>query len=1222
MKLILKLITIVGIIFMAGIAFALQPIVVGLNDDIHFDYQGYRANDFHIEGIVYSAGGIEPNINEIIIFGDPGTGNWSKSGWTLTPVPGSPDQWRFTMDFVTDGFITFCQWIHFGIEFNVEAKNIIARLVGWWTLDGEPMQVGDSAQVAVTGFEVTKDPTGAPQFRLRISNDSSLPVQVSQMEWVIFEDANLQTVEPDPVPLEDMSKKEGGVGRPGEDSLKYPHLIWLPVQTIPDRVEIRPGSFFDVFFDVQIPPGNFLMLRGRQVPAIFMESKTVQEDWGWFWEQHQEPLENPNTPIVVAINDDVHFDYDLRANDFHVEGIVESTNGTRPTVRNIIIYGDSETGVWQESGHTLEPIPGTNAWKFTIDFKTDGVITFCQWIHFGIMFEVMDKNIIADLKGWWTWNGNPVVAGPTRPGQVAVTGFNIFKEGRGTRLIMTNDTDMPIAVSQIQAKVFEAPVPLGEMSKLGLGIPQENSDWRNVLEEFGAGEILQPDSFFDVFVEVEIPTDGTILVRGRQLMVSDDGTINDNGGWGWFWEQHQEPGIQEPPPPLDGIKWKQRPDMKTGVNIESIASFDGGRLPSVADDWLCLGGSPVSDLHFWGSYPEWEKINEVPSDETPGVQAFKIQIYSDIPASADQANKDFSRPGRLLYETWVKDFSETYVASISLPWGTGQEPIFEHKYRYDLDLPRIFWQRRGTIYWLNISAVPNDSQIPWGWENSMDRWNDVAVERDYTTDKNWERLYHPFFDPPLVPLDMSFELTTCGGPVKWLQFPDMAQGLNIVSYPLDDQNPDVPGALVADDFLCTNGEPVTEVHFWGSYLTRDNRRHWSENTPMPPIGIDRPKMQSFNLGFYLDVPAGNDPEIPWSHPAARGQLYNVTLTPDEVETQYWDSIPHTRYYQGEKETWWEHKYYHVADLTQEGLKPFFQDRDNIYWLSLSATPDCTGTEPCYYWGWETSMDHWNDAAVKGNSSFWKNLGGKLVDFNDLTAGTTYDLNPLTVNSDQFTSRGVLVSLADFQWGNGDWNDEGTANVTSGNAGGTGNDMNLNNVNLKFDFPAPVHMLSLLYKYTGGNMNLQINNDFRNFNTLADMHDTYIGGVHVTVNATGSPGNSSGSIQVEGIIHDFMIGGQEFWIDDIRTGKTDMAFALMTKDDTDYCRVDFDRDGDVDKDDFETFATDFGRNDCVLSGDCEGDFHYDGDVDGLDLTVIAGELGRTDCPCSISSDGVN
>ncbi|UCF94110.1 MAG: hypothetical protein JSW39_08125, partial [Desulfobacterales bacterium] len=306
-----------------------------------------------------------------------------------------------------------------------------------------------------------------------------------------------------------------------------------------------------------------------------------------------------------------------------------------------------------------------------------------------------------------------------------------------------------------------------------------------------------------------------------------------------------------PPPPLAPVKWRQRPDMQHGINVPSIAPDpdpNGQTTSTVADDWLCLDGSPVSDLHFWGSYLNWFDTQPFPLGPPPGIDKFRIQIYSDAPATPS----GFSRPNRLLHEVWVDEFSETYVASLPVTWPEGAE--FEHKFKYDLELPRIFWQKRSRVYWLNISAIPSNPEYAWGWESARDRWNDYALSGWYGSPDEWfwSLIRNPMIDEYV---DMSFVLTTCGGPIKWLQFPDMANGMNIISVP--------ENRIVADDWLCTNGQPVTEIQFWGSYLSPDGQEHWEERNagppqnPLPPT----PGVQTFQLSFHADVPADVDPNM-------------------------------------------------------------------------------------------------------------------------------------------------------------------------------------------------------------------------------------------------------------------------------------------------------------------------------------------------------------------------
>jgi uncharacterized repeat protein (TIGR01451 family) len=591
----------------------------------------------------------------------------------------------------------------------------------------------------------------------------------------------------------------------------------------------------------------------------------------------------------------------------------------------------------------------------------------------------------------------------------------------------------------------------------------------------------------------------------------------------WYQEQYETVdmafeltvGSESPP-----IKWQQRPDMVHGINVISLVDGDGDdnlKSMTVADDWLCLDGSPVTDLHFWGSYPGWypDKIPRDP-DTPPGIQEFRIRIYSDVPA----VRGGFSHPGKLLYEVRVDDFTETYVDSILSPWEK-----YEHKYRYDMDLPRSFSQEQGTVYWLSIAAVTLNHAYPWGWESSMDRWNDFAVQGWYADPDNseWDLIYHPWTERHI---DMAFELTTGEGPIKWLQFPDMADGVNILSLPED--------PVVADDWLCTDGKPITEVHFWGSYLSREEDKHWEQDNPgsperpLPPP----PGVLEFKFSFHKDIPAGTDLEMPWSHPGEL--LHKVWMAPDEVKERYWDSIPHTGV---DGNIWWEHKFYYVARLKE----PFEQEKGTIYWLDIGAKP----VEDEWYWGWETSVRHWNDNAVRGweDGNWWECLGAATIDFEDLPLGDEYEVG------DTFTTSGIPVNVEPFQWSNGIWTSNGyTKVVNGGHAGGAGNEMVVNNVNLDFGFGTPIESFSLLFGEYGGNLNIEVNGDLRNFENLDGIDGLTIGGVGVSV--IGGSGGDKGHLILTGAIEQFAIGGQEFYIDDVSFAKrVDMAFALMAETET-------------------------------------------------------------------------
>jgi len=118
-------------------------------------------------------------------------------------------------------------------------------------------------------------------------------------------------------------------------------------------------------------------------------------------------------------------------------------------------------------------------------------------------------------------------------------------------------------------------------------------------------------------------------------------------------------------------------------------------------------------------------------------------------------------------------------------------------------------------------------------------------------------------------------------PVKWSQPPDMERGLDHRSFHGTVVAPD---PVVADDFISVTGDAIVAVRWWGSYLTADGGL---PSDYKPPVGFAVP----FHISFYSDVPAGQDPTAPWSHPGqllleqtvlAQEELYGEVPDPETV----------------------------------------------------------------------------------------------------------------------------------------------------------------------------------------------------------------------------------------------------------------------------------------------------------------------------------------------------
>ena len=168
-----------------------------------------------------------------------------------------------------------------------------------------------------------------------------------------------------------------------------------------------------------------------------------------------------------------------------------------------------------------------------------------------------------------------------------------------------------------------------------------------------------------------------------------------------------------------------------------------------------------------------------------------------------------------------------------------------------------------------------------------------------------------------------------------------------------------------------------------------------------------------------------------------------------------------------------------------------------------------------------------DAFMVGGQEFWiDDICPELncVDFEDLTPGKTYTVGMMFIDS------GVPVSVTEFVWSNGTVYTGGTAVVSNaGMAGGSGLEMNTNNVNLVFNFAYPLKGLSFDFGEYGGNVNLEVNGVFTNVEDFSDLHGANLGGVQVVVVGTGNP---LGRVYLFGPVFSFAVGGQELWLDNV------------------------------------------------------------------------------------------
>src|SRR5262249_28816746 len=143
--------------------------------------------------------------------------------------------------------------------------------------------------------------------------------------------------------------------------------------------------------------------------------------------------------------------------------------------------------------------------------------------------------------------------------------------------------------------------------------------------------------------------------------------------------------------------------------------------------------------------------------------------------------------------------------------------------------------------------------------------------------------------------------------------------------------------VLANDFLCTETGPITQIHIWASW-------NFDRLPPTPPC---------FSLGIWSDVPAG--PGGVYSHPGQllctnRFEACQYTYFPytNCVQEQFFD--PNINTFIGFDTVIWEY----IFDWPTN--RPCYQTNGNIYWLSLTA--DCF--DPIQYqFGWKTCPTNWN-----------------------------------------------------------------------------------------------------------------------------------------------------------------------------------------------------------------------------------------------------------------------
>ena len=184
-----------------------------------------------------------------------------------------------------------------------------------------------------------------------------------------------------------------------------------------------------------------------------------------------------------------------------------------------------------------------------------------------------------------------------------------------------------------------------------------------------------------------------------------------------------------------------------------------------------------------------------------------------------------------------------------------------------------------------------------------------------------------------------------GEPNKWIQLPDKEPtGIDISA-----MNP----IILADDFLCTEAGFITDIHIWGSWL--------DDRLPMPPTGgPGNPADVTFRLAIHADIPAdGNTHSMPEMPSLQQWSFAPGTFDVNEYATDVDEGFlsPPSQYFENSDSVIWQYNFSLDEPFYQQGTK----ENPVVYWLSVSAEPNDNDGQA--FFGWKTSLDHWNDDAT-------------------------------------------------------------------------------------------------------------------------------------------------------------------------------------------------------------------------------------------------------------------
>jgi len=401
----------------------------------------------------------------------------------------------------------------------------------------------------------------------------------------------------------------------------------------------------------------------------------------------------------------------------------------------------------------------------------------------------------------------------------------------------------------------------------------------------------------------------------------------------------------QPPPTqcmeTNGVKFLQPPFLEGGVDFWNSGPY------MLADGFVCTNSGPITDIHIWGSW-----LSDLVDSNS---LTFSLAIYDNITPT----NGTFSYPGTNLL--WQQTFapgqySESFFAAGGVffidPYFQSPKGSDSQAWYYCFYPTNPFVQTGSSAapqtYWLAAYA-----QLPLGTTGYAYGWRATLFGTSGGVFAPWPG-FIPTNNPGWLPtvangelLDLSFMLTTPTNATPSTQCMDTNDAVKYEQGPNLNGGYDVWDSVstLADDFVCTNPGPITDIHLWGSFYN----------------DLAFTNTINFWLGIFDDVPVG--PGNTYSHPGTN-LLWQQWFAPGQYAENFWGTGQESFFdpvsFSTSPETnVWYYCFYPTNPFAQLGTAA----ASKTYWLAVFAEFGSVIGNNLNRFGWKTTTNIHNDISV-------------------------------------------------------------------------------------------------------------------------------------------------------------------------------------------------------------------------------------------------------------------